>query len=338
MTEYGAPQSPQSAQAGAPAAFRPYVHAQGADAPARRPGKGWIVALVVVLAIIALLLFGCVAMLAAFVPDGGDTLGMGDAVAVIHIDGTIAGTGTSLDGIITPEYVIDQLDQARNDDSVKAVLLRVDSPGGTVAASEEIAMTVADFQDEKPVVVSVGDIDASGAYMVSSQADLIVANPTSSVGSIGVIMELPNLEKLLDKVGVEFFVMTRGDLKDSGSPFRAVTATDMAYFNEEMDLAYDRFIEIVAEGREMDEAEVRKLATGRTWMGTKALELGLVDELGTYEDALLAAADLGGIDGDPRVVTYEPSDWQALVDSLYGLSSRLGGPSLQVPSGTAVPR
>ncbi|TLM80303.1 MAG: signal peptide peptidase SppA [Actinobacteria bacterium] len=259
MSDPGTPSTPpapaegaqplQPPQPGAAAQFQPYVH----PAPQKRGAKGWIVALVVILGIIAALLFGCIAMVASLMPESGDPLATGDAVAVIHIDGTIAGTGTSLDGVITPEYVIDQLDQAAADDSVKAVLLRVDSPGGTVAASEEIATTVAYFREDtgKPVVVSVGDIDASGAYMVSSQCDLIVANPTSSVGSIGVIMELPNLEKLLDKVGVEFFVMTRGDLKDSGSPFRSVTASDMAYFNEEMDLAYERFIELVATGREM---------------------------------------------------------------------------------------
>lgn len=320
---------------GAAGSYEPYRHE-----PKPRGGRGWIIALVVILATLALLMFGCFAMFAA-IGGSSEPLAMGDAVAVIYLDGTIATTGSSLDGITSPEYMMDQLDQAAADDSVKAVVLRVDSPGGTVAASEEMAMTVADFVEyDKPVVVSVGDIGASGAYMVASQCDHIVALPTSSIGSIGVIMQIPNLQGLMDKVGVEWLVLTRGELKDAGSPFRSATASDIAYFNEDMDLAYDRFIEIVAEGRGMDEDEVRELASGRTWMGTKAIDLGLIDELGTMDDAIDAAAELGEIEGDPRLVYYEDYAFEDLLTSFIGFTSQFSVPdaSLRELQEPPVPR
>jgi len=283
--------------------------------------NGWIIALVV---IGALLVLGCGALFATLTAvDGiGSSSGFGDSIALIHIDGPISGTGSSIDGVVTPEDIIDQLDQAADDPSVKAVLLRIDSPGGTVAASQEIAMAVERMQ--VPVVSSIGDIGASGAYMVASQSDHIVAAPGSSVGSIGVIMQLTNLQGLLDKVGVEFTVMTKGDLKDAGSPYRSVTTTEVALIDEQMTIAYEQFITDVAKGRKMDEADVRELATGWAWMGTEALDLGLVDSLGNYSDAVDKAAELGGIDGEPNIVTYESAlGLEDLAFSLFGLKNPL---------------
>lgn len=303
-------------------------------APPARRGRGWVWALVVLLAILGTAGACSWAMYAAVTED---SLPVGDAIAVIHLDGTIAGTGSSLDGVSTPERMLSELREAEDDSSVKAVLIRIDSPGGTVAASEEIATTVARMK--KPVVASIGDIGASGAYMVASQCDEIVANPTSSVGSIGVIMEIPVLEKLMEKVGVDFIVLTRGELKDAGSPFRSATATEMAYFNEGMDVAYDRFIELVAKGRKMQPAKVRELASGRVWMGSEAEKLGLVDTLGTYDDAIAATAKRGGIKGDPRIVTYEVNEFEDLLSSAIGLASRLGGlGTVAGTNGPALPR
>lgn len=251
--------------------------------------------------------------------DGLDTV-TGDAVAVIRIDGVIAGTGDYYSGYITPEYFYDLLDQAAEDDDVKAVVLRVDCPGGTVAASQEIALYVQ--QCEKPVVVSSGDVNASGAYMVSSQADQIWALPGSAVGSVGVIAEIPNVSGLLEKLGVDFTVITAGENKDTGSPYRPMTAEERALIQGEVDEAYDQFVDIVAQGRDMERSRVESLATGWAWSGQRAKELGLVDEIGTYEDALDAAADLGGIEGDYDIITYE-DEFGDLFGSLLGLSSGL---------------
>lgn len=294
-------------------------------APAQPPKKkrGWLIALIVVA---VLLVFGCVGGVIALASwEGGGAVPLGESIALLHLDGVIAGTGSAVDGVITPEDFIDQLKQADEDESVKAILIRVDSPGGTVAASQEIAMAVQ--RVDKPIVVSVGDMCASGAYMVSSQCDEIVAAPGSSVGSIGVIMEIPNVSGLLDKVGVEFTTLAEGEFKDAGSPYRSVTGTESAMFKEQMKLAYDQFITDVADGRGMSEADVRKLATGWVWLGTEAKDLGLVDTLGNYSDAVEAAADLGGIEGEPNIVTFEPEySFEDVALSLFGLISHAQQP------------
>jgi protease-4 len=282
-------------------------------------GAKWAIGIAV--AFVLLILFSCVGLLA--LRTGGPKMtSSGDSIALIHIDGVIAGTGTIYDGVSSPEYILDQIDQALADDSVKAIMLRIDSPGGTVAASQEITLAVRRAAEEKPVVASIGDIGASGAYMVASQCSEIVASPGSAVGSIGVIMEIPNVAGLLDKLGVEFTTLTQGEYKDAGSPYRSVTPTESAMLEGQMEIAYEQFIADVALGREMSEAEVRELATGWVWLGSEALDLGLVDTLGNYDDAVDAAADLGGIEGEPYVVTYEPDySFESLIWDMIGFRS-----------------
>jgi protease IV len=305
-----------------PAPHMPEQHAAAPASPAREQsstGWRWFVGGVVVLLLSA---FACSAFAfwAAF--DGGPRrLSTGDAVALLYLDGVIAGTGSVYNGIITPEYFVDQLQQAEDDPSVRAILIRVDSPGGTVAASQEIAMEI--DRISKPIVVSVGDVCASGAYMVSSQCDEIVATPTSSVGSIGVIAQIPNVEGLLDTLGIEFTVLTAGEYKDAGSPYRSLTATETALFEEYIGIAYQEFITIVAEGRSLPETEVEAMANGWIWPGMVALEMGLIDSLGTFNDALDRAAELGGIEGEPYIVTYVEDDYSALLRSLIGFGARL---------------
>lgn len=300
-------------------------------------GAKWAIGLAVAFIVIA---GGSCALLFSLAGTFNTTpIPMGDSIALIHVDGAIAGTGSVYDGVITPEYMLDQLDQALADDSVKAILLRIDSPGGTVAASQEITMAVRRAVEEKPIVASVGDIGASGAYMVAAQCDEIVAAPGSMVGSIGVIMEIPNVSGLLDKLGVEFTVLTQGENKDVGSPYRSVTPTETVMLNEQMAIAYDQFIADVAEGRGMDEAEVRELATGWAWLGTEALDLGLVDSLGNYDDAVDRAAELGNIDGEPYIVTYEPTySVEDLFLSLIGFASRLQPPDAETVQRLGLPK
>lgn len=284
-----------------------------------RSGRGWIWA-VVILVVLFMMCGSCVwiSLLAAR-SAGGSKVALGDAVGVVKIDGVIAGSGTA--GMVTPERFLEMLTKAEKDDSVKAIVLRVDSPGGTVAASEEIASYVKAC--EKPVVVSIGDVGASGAYMVSSQADKILANPGSAVGSIGVISEIPNVAGLLDKVGVKFTVIHAGKYKDTGSPYRAMTPTEKALIQGSVDDVYGQFIDIVAQGRNMPRSKVESLATGWAWNGEKAKSLGLVDEIGTYQDAVKLAAKLGGITGNYDTITYDSTRFEDVLNSLLGVRSRL---------------
>ena len=305
----------------------PLPHASGQTMTSTPRKSRWWIAAVAVVVLLALLGSCCVVpfMFSALSLFRDGDVYYTDGVAVIHVDAVIAGVGgEDLFGmsIISPEYLIALLRAADEDPGISVVLLRIDSPGGTVAASQEIATEVARM--EKPVVASVGDVGASGAYWVASQCDHIVANPGSSVGSIGVILEIPNYEGLMDLVGVETTVITRGEFKDAGSPYRDLTAQESALFGQSMDVVYEQFIGGVAEGRGMEVAEVEELATGWAWPGSVALDLGLVDSLGNYMDAVEVAAEFGGIEGEPEIVYYdEPDPWE-LFYSLMGVVERLG--------------
>ncbi len=306
--------TPYTDPAPAVAGYPAYPPSQPVPKKRMSTGAKWAIGLGI--AFIALMILSCIASVVLLGSSTGSSLVTGDSIAVIHIEDTIQGGSV---GSGSPEYVLDQIDQALADDNVKSILLRMDSPGGTVAASQEIMLAVRRASEEKPVVTSVGDICASGAYMVASQTDEIVASPGSTVGSIGVIMEVANIEELLGKVGVSFTTLTQGEYKDAGSPYRPLTEAETAMLNEQMALIQDQFIADVAEGRGMTEEEVRELATGWAWLGSEALDLGLIDSLGNYDDAIDRAAELGGIEGEPNLVNYE------YVDPLAGFYSSLLG-------------
>ena len=311
-----------------------------APAAAPKSSVGWKITIgIAVLLLIALMSCCGLSFWAIAAADTSSVSTFGDTIAVIHLDGVIAGTGTDVNGIVSPEDFNYKLDQAADDPNVKAVLLRVDSPGGTVAASQEISMDVARF--EKPIVVSSADVNASGAYMVSSQCDEIYALPTSAVGSIGVISQIPNLQGLLEKLGIEFTTVTAGENKDTGSMYRSLTTSETAMIQHEVDIAYEEFIRMVAEGRDMPEEDVRELATGWAWSGIEAQEMGLVDELGTYDDALARAAELGGIEGSYETVSYDEYAFEDLIYSLIGITDSLDRLSALDPEaalGPVVPR
>ncbi len=303
-----------------PMAAYPAASLPTAPAPVREGmGAGWKVFIVVLVLVTISSLAGCCGLVSLLGFGQDPTTAFGDSIAVIHVDGVIAGTGSSLDGVISPEEMLSYLDQAADDDSVRAVVLRIDSPGGTVAASQEISMEVARLAEIKPVIASVGDVGASGAYMIASQCDEIWALPTSAVGSIGVITEIPNVAGLLDKLGIEFTVLTAGEYKDAGSPYRSLTATETDLIQQGVDTAYEEFIGIVADGRELPEDDVRDMATGWAWSAREAQGMGLVDELGTYNDALDRAADLGEIEGDYDVVVYDSYQYGDLLNLLLGV-------------------
>jgi len=314
--------------------------APATQAPKRRHRWIWVV-----VGVFALLIACCgtTTALGTFALSGMD----GEAsfpsvarVAVIYLTAPIAGVGdTSLLGgaIVSPERIIDQLRRADKDPTVKAILLRIDSPGGTASASEEIAQAVAVAR--KPVIASIGDIGASGAYMVASQSREIWSTGASDVGSIGVIMQLTEYGELLAKIGVKQFAITSGKYKAAGAPWAELTPKEREMFQADADMVYEQFIALVAKGRRMPVARVRALATGWAWPGQRAKELGLVDHLGNYTDALMAAGKAGGIEGYPATVDYGRSTVLDVLSNLSGASSLLPAPSgaLSAPGLTTVP-
>ncbi|MDZ7372561.1 MAG: signal peptide peptidase SppA [candidate division KSB1 bacterium] len=205
--------------------------------------------------------------------------------------------------IVNSEPIVRQLERFRKDRRVRAIVLRVDSPGGGVAASQEIYEAVRRVREGgKPIVCSMGSVAASGGYYVALGCKKIVANPGTTTGSIGVIAEIPNVQRLLSRLGIEVSVVKSGRHKDIGSPYREMTDDERRLLQEWIDDAYHQFVTVVATERSLDSTRLRELADGRVFTGRQAYQLGLVDTLGTLGDAIRLAADLAGIRGEPRVV------------------------------------
>jgi len=233
-------------------------------------------------------------------------LPVGDRIALVRIEGPIIDSKETLDEV--KDYV--------KDSTIKAIVLRIDSPGGAVAPSQEIYEEVRKAVAKKKIVVSMGSVAASGGYYVASPATRIVANPGTLTGSIGVIMEIPNLEGLMTKIGVKTEVIKSGRHKDIASVFRGIKKEDREILQNVLDNVHEQFIAAVAEGRKMVPDDVKKLADGRIFTGEQALKVGLVDELGNIEDAIRTAARLSGIKGEPVVVTKKEKF--SFVDLLKG--------------------
>jgi len=271
------------------------------------------------LCIFVLLLFSGGCYIAGLLSGGlgGTSYAMGDSIYEIRLEGVISAerySGLFMEETVTPEEIMSQLDEAENNPSVKAILIRVNSPGGSAAASQEIYEEVK--KGEKPVVVSVSEVCASGAYYISSAADRIIANRSSSVGSIGVITQIPNYEGLFEQLGIKYTTIKQGEFKDVGSPDRPITEEETRMLEAQLKEVYEQFISDVADSRDMKIGEVRKLATGWVFLGTEALDLGLIDEIGNYKDAIDAAAKLGGIEGEPNVIKQESG--YSLIDLIMG--------------------
>jgi protease-4 len=253
------------------------------------------------------------------------TVGVGDAVAVIWLDGAITSDPEyylTVQGI-TPSLVADLLEQAA-DPAIKAVVVRVNSPGGSVVASDEIYHMLLEF--DKPVVVWMGEMAASGGYYISCGGDYVFAHPDTLTGSIGVISQFLNVEELMDKVGVDAVVITSGPRKDIGSPFREMSEEEQALWEGIIDETYEGFVELVAQARDLPLEEIRELADGSIYTGRQALELGLVDGVGTPEDAIAKAAELGGIEGEPQIVELKPI--LSFFDLMVGFQARSAMPTL----------
>ncbi len=202
--------------------------------------------------------------------------------------------------------IVSQFKHFGEQKSIKAIVFRIDSPGGGVAASQEIYEAVKRVRESgKPVVASMGSVAASGGYYVACGADTIMANPGTTTGSIGVIAEFPNIKELLGKIGVQYEIVKSGRYKDIGSPFHDMTQAEKTHLQSWVDDAYDQFVNVVAEERELSKKAVLRLADGRVFTGQQAQKLGLVDLIGDYEKAITLAAELGGINGKPDVVKLQ---------------------------------
>lgn len=216
-------------------------------------------------------------------------------VALVRVEGPI----------FDADNIVEEIKEYTENVSVKAIVLRIDSPGGAVVPSQEIYEEIKSAAAKKKVVASMGSMAASGGYYIASPVSKIIANPGTITGSIGVILEIPNVEGLMNKIGVTSQVIKSGKHKDIGSAFRGMREEEKKILQGVMDNVHAQFIKAVSDGRNMDIEKVRKIADGRIFTGEQALEQGLVDELGTLEDAILIAAEMVGIKGKPVVLKKE---------------------------------
>jgi protease IV len=246
---------------------------------------------------------------------GGDakvlSMFSGEGVGVLQIDGAIDDS----------RPVLDELRRLKSMPWVKAIVVRIDSPGGAVAPTQEIFEEIQRSKNQKPFIASMGGTATSGGYYIAAACDQIVANPGTLTGSIGVIMQLANLEELMKKIGVRGINVKSGPNKDIGSPFVPLSPEGREILQSLVDNVHGQFVTAVARGRGMEEAQVRKLADGRVYSGAQAKELGLVDQFGTLRDAVELAAKRAGIAGEPAVYFSRPKRerwWDRVFMALFG--------------------
>ena len=253
-------------------------------------------------------------------------------IAHLTLDGTIQDVGSSTvwqQVAYDHQFFLGQLDNILNDETVQAVLLSVNTPGGGVTESAEIYKKLLQIKEERqiPIYVSMGSMAASGGYYISAPADKIFANRDTITGSIGVIMQSINYQVLAEKVGVKFETFKSGEHKDMLSPMRDVTEEERAMMQEMINESYEEFVDIVEKGRNMSEVEVKKVADGRILGGTKALEAGLIDEIGDEEATITALrADYNLEDAELFEYTANVGGWQSYLGVKIGA---LFGPSAE---------
>lgn len=236
---------------------------------------------------------------------------LGDKIAVVNIRGMITSS----------RDIVEQIGTFKEDDDVKAIILRINSPGGGVGPSQEIYREILRAKEKKKIIASIESVGASGGYYVACASDIIVANPGTITGSIGVVMEFSNIEELLKKIGFRSYVIKSGKHKDIGSPLREMTPQEREILQGVIDNVHSQFVRAVAEGRNMEEGKVRQIADGRIFSGEQAKELGLVDRLGSLQDAIEIAAEMAGIKGKPTVIY--PKRKVSLYELLFRKSLRL---------------
>ena len=232
----------------------------------------------------------------------------GDTIALLRVEGPI----------IDVRWYMDQVRDLRDDKGIKGVVLRVDSPGGAVAPTQELYTELLRLGEVKPVVTSMGTVAASGGYYLSCATDWIVSNPGTITGSVGVIMEFTNLEDLFRKIGVSSRTIKSGEFKDTGNPLRPMTEEEERLLQDMIMDTYDQFVEAVLQGRPVEEEKVLPYLDGRVLTGRQAYKLGLVDQLGNINDAVLKATEMAGLSKVPEQI-YEPErEKQGLFSLLFG--------------------
>lgn len=252
-------------------------------------------------------------------------------IAVVNITGTVMGgegsdnpfaqSNAAMSGTIMKE-----IRKASNDSNVKALILRLNTPGGSVTAAEEISREITRFKEKthKPVIAAMGDTAASAGYWLAAHADKIYANNTTLTGSLGVYMPYMNFNGIYDKIGLKTKKIKSGKFKDIMSPDRPMTKEEEKLLQDMVDEMYGQFVDVIVEGRHMSRKKVLKLADGRVYTGRQAKKLGLVDGIGNYYDVLDATAKMVGIEGTPKVKSYAGTNWKSLF-SAQGLSNVIVG-------------
>ena len=283
--------------------------------------RDWIIGVLILCSIIFVALIFVVGFLGISTQE--TSLGIsGKKVGLIELNGVI----------LDSRSMVRKLERMRDSDGISSIVLRIDSPGGGVAASQEIYEAVKSVRESgKPIVISMGSVAASGGYYIACGADSIIANPGTTTGSIGVILEVPNFTGLLQKIGVEFNVIKSGTFKDTGSPYREMNQKERGYLQNYVNDAFDQFVGVVVENRNLEKEEVLTLADGRIFTGKQALENNLIDNLGDYRDAIRIAADMAGIKGKPKTYQF-PQKKYTIFDILFSDLTDLRNKVEAIPS------
>jgi len=246
---------------------------------------------------------------------GGDSkvLSMfaGEGIGVLQIEGTIDDS----------RDVLNELKRFKEAPWIKAIVVRIDSPGGAVAPTQEIFQEIQKTRQKKPLFASMGGMATSGGYYIASACEKIIANPGTLTGSIGVIMQLTNFEDVMKKIGVKGYNIKSGANKDIGSPFQPLSPEGREILQSLVDNVHSQFVTAVAKGRGMDESKVRKLADGRVYSGAQAKQLGLVDQFGTLDDAIELAAGRVGLETNPAVYYSRAEQerwWEQMFFGVFG--------------------
>ena len=280
-----------------------------------------LIALVLVLGLFLLIESLFIVAEGNIIPDFAPPLA--NKVAVIYVNGEMVTDNVpSGSGYAGSEAIVQELRDAQSDRSIKAIVLRIDSPGGSPVAAQEIYGQVLKTRSTKPIVVSMGELATSAAYYISAPCTKIVADPDTWTGSIGVIWPIENNSAKYENEGTEFYIFKSGPYKDVGADWRGLTDDEKAYAQGLVNESFDRFVDAVADGRNMSRSKVLELADGRVFTGQRAVELGLVDQIGGFYDAIDLAARLGNISGEPQIAyVNDPSLYQLLLGSQVNNSS-----------------
>jgi protease IV len=281
---------------------------------------------ILVVTVLSLMVLSGLVLAVIMALGDGKNLRLGDRIAIIPIEGVIG----------DDREVLEAIRAFRDDASVKGFVVAINSPGGEVGPSQSIYREIKRLRDEddRPVIAAINGVGASGGYYIALGADSIFANPGAITGSIGVIMEIPNVDGLMQKVGVRMQTVKSAEHKDIASPFREMTPSDRAVLGAMVQDVYAQFVEVVAKERKQTSAQLGPNIDGRVLSGRQAQQAGLVDRLGNFNDAVAAAGRMAGLGDEPKLL-YPEEDEVTLMDAILGraeasITSRLSRPMEQV--------